>query len=208
MKLQMAIDRADIQEALALTEQVASWVDIVEVGTPVIMRWGLEPVRQIKAAFPKLTVLADTKIVDGGALECGDAVAAGADIVTVLALADEATITEVVKVAHENGRKVMADLITVSDIAMAAKRLLELKVDYICVHTGVDAQKSGRTPMSDLRTLLTAIPREQAAVAGGICLETLPDYAALKPGILIAGSALAGAEEPSKMAQRMKEALV
>ena len=47
MKLQMAIDRADIQEALALTEQVASWVDIVEVGTPVIMRWGLEPVRQI-----------------------------------------------------------------------------------------------------------------------------------------------------------------
>ena len=38
----------------------------------------------------------------------------GADIVTVLALADETTIGEVVKTAHENGRKVMADLITVS----------------------------------------------------------------------------------------------
>lgn len=207
MKLQMAIDMADTNEALILTEQVAKWVDIIEIGTPVIMRCGLEPVRRIKKSFPGLTVLADTKIVDGGALECGDAVAAGADIVTVLALADETTIGEVVKTAHENGRKVMADLITVSDIAAAAKRLRDLEVDYICVHTGVDAQKSGRTPMSDLKTLLSVIPPEQAAVAGGICPNTLPDYAALKPAIIIAGSALAGAEAPEETARKMKEAL-
>lgn len=208
MKLQMAIDMVNTDEALALTEQVAEWVDIIEIGTPVIMREGLKPVQKIKSCFPKLTVLADTKIVDGGALECKDAVDAGADIVTVLALADEATITEVVKVAHKNGRKVMADLITVTDIAMAAKRLIELQVDYVCVHTGVDAQKSGRTPMMDLKTLLTVISPDKVAVAGGIHLDTLSDYAALQPAIIIAGSALAGAEEPSKMAQRMKEVLV
>lgn len=207
MQLQMAIDVADLQGALALAGQTAQWVDIFEVGTPLLLREGLHAVRALKERLPDKTVLADTKIVDGGAMECGDAVRAGADIVTVLAIADEATVSEVVAVAHEHGRRVMADLIMVPDIPDAARRMQALGVDYVCVHTGVDAQKSGRTPLGDLERLLTAAPPENAAVAGGIGPDTVAQYAALRPAILIAGSALAGAADPRAAAQKMKEAM-
>ena len=207
MQLQMAIDVADLQGALALAGQTAQWVDIFEVGTPLLLREGLHAVRALKERLPDKTVLADTKIVDGGAMECGDAVRAGADIVTVLAIADEATVSEVVAVAHEHGRRVMADLIMVPDIPDTARRMQALGVDYVCVHTGVDAQKSGRTPLGDLERLLTAAPPENAAVAGGIGPDTVAQYAALRPAILIAGSALAGAADPRAAAQKMKEAM-
>lgn len=207
MQLQMAIDVADLQGALALAGQTAQWVDIFEVGTPLLLREGLHAIRALKERLPDKAVLADTKIVDGGALECGDAVRAGADIVTVLAIADAATVSEVVAVAHAHGRKVMADLIMVTDIPDAARRMLALGVDYVCVHTGVDAQKSGRTPLGDLERLLTAVPPENAAVAGGIGPDTAARYATLRPEILIAGSALAGAADPCAAAQKMKEAM-
>lgn len=207
MKLQMAIDLTDTQGALDLAMQTSSWVDIIEIGTPMIVREGMVPVREMKKRFPDKWVLADTKIVDGGAIECGDAVKAGADLITVLAAADRETIREVVRVAQDAGRRVMADLITVTDIPAAAREMQALGVDYICIHTGVDAQRAGRTPLTDLQTLLTAIEPERAAVAGGIGLKTLPQYAALNPGILIAGGALTGAKDPAETARRMKEAM-
>ena len=207
MLLQMAIDTADLAGALALAEQTAEWVDIFEVGTPLILRSGMQAVQALKARFPHKRILADTKIVDAGALECGDAVEAGADIVTVLAIADEATVSEVTAAAHRAGRQVMADLIMVPDIPAAAQRMRALGVDYVCVHTGVDAQKCGRTPLGDLKRLLTAVPPACAAVAGGIRPETAADYIALRPEIVIAGSALTGAADPCAAARQMKEAM-
>lgn len=46
-------------------------------------------------------MLADTKIVDGEAMEGEDACIAHADIVTLLAMADNATIKEVVDTADQ-----------------------------------------------------------------------------------------------------------
>ena len=150
MKLQIAVDIADMERVLEIAEQVHDIVDIYEVGTPVIMKEGMRPVRALKERYPDLCVLADTKIMDGGALECEDVCEAGADIVTVLALADNATIAEVAETAHRYDRKVLADLICVRDIPGRAKELADMGVDYIGVHTGVDMQKAGRTPLKDL----------------------------------------------------------
>ena len=45
-------------------------------------------------------------------------VGAGADIVTVLAMAADETISDVIDTAHNAGRKVMADLIGIVDIQL------------------------------------------------------------------------------------------
>jgi 3-hexulose-6-phosphate synthase len=207
MKLQIALDLTTTEQAVALVEKTLPYIDIAEVGTPMIIREGMVPVRELKKRFPDLCVLADTKIVDGGALECADAVEAGADIITVLAFSDRQTVRDVVEVAHKAGRKVMADLIGIEDIPAVALEMAALDVDYICVHTGVDAQKSGRTPLGDLDKLLTVLPPEKTGVAGGISLKTVGEYAARKPGILIAGGALAGSVDPRQTAKDMKEAM-
>ena len=203
MKLQIAVDVADTGCCVEIGQLVHDVVDIFEVGTPVIIKEGLAPVRELKKRYPHLTVLADTKIMDGGALECGDACEAGADIVTVLALSDNATIEEVVAVAHRHKRKVMADLICVKNITPRRRELVDMDVDYVCVHM----QKQGRTPLLDLTELLRAIDPSRAAVAGGVSPATIASYKALNPAIIIAGSAIYGAPDIRETAVRMKEVL-
>lgn len=190
MKLQIAVDLADTKRILEIADQIHDVIDIYEVGTPVIMKEGMIPVKTLKQKYPELCVLADTKIVDGGALECKDVCEAGADIITVLALADEETISEVCNVAHHYGRKVLADLICVENIPQKAKQLMDLQVDYIGVHTGVDMQKRGRTPLRDLKELVAVADHSMTAVAGGINLKTIDSYVNLSPEIIIAGSSL------------------
>lgn len=204
MKLQIAIDNASADTILDTVDKIADIIDIVEVGTPMIIRDGQSAVRMVKEKYPHLTVLSDSKIVDGGALECGYAVEAGADIITVLAMAADETISDVIDTAHEAGRKAMADLIRVPDIQKRAKELWNLGIDYICVHTAFDVQKKGRTPLGDLKELVQAVPSGMCAVAGGVNLKTIDEYVRLNPAIIIAGGALYNAPDVRQAVLDMK----
>lgn len=207
MKLQIAVDIADTKRIIEIADQIHDVIDIYEVGTPVIIKDGMVPVKALKDKYPDLMVLADSKIMDGGEIECRDICENGADIITVLALADNSTIKEVADTAHEYGRKVLADLICVTDIPKRSEELLELGVDYIGVHTGVDVQKNGRTPLKDLKELISVIPRNKAAVAGGVKISTIQEYIAEEPEIIIAGGALYNASDIRKAVIEMKEAM-
>lgn len=204
MKLQIAVDIADTETILKMVEKIHDVIDIFEVGTPVIMKEGMGPVRALKKKYPNLCVLADTKIVDGGSIEAEDVCEAGADILTVLAMSDDETIREVCDVAHKYGRKVMADLICVKEIAQRSRQMIDLGLDYVCVHTGVDMQKQGRTSLLDLKQLIDAIEPAKAAVAGGINLQTLDSYIVCRPEIIVAGSALYNASDIRKAVIDMK----
>lgn len=99
-----------------------------------------------------MMILADTKIVDGGKLECEDACKAGADIVTVLAVADNATVRGVVDTAHRYGRRAMgrpdpgAGYCAKGAGPRCAWRGLCVRAYRGCV------QSQDRTPLKDLRT--------------------------------------------------------
>jgi len=207
MKLQIAIDAADMERVMGMAEQIHDVIDIVEVGTPVIMKYGVEPVRRLKEKYPNLTVLADTKIADAGEYECQEVCDSGADIITVMAFADNGTIQAVADTAHRNGRRCMVDLLSIADIASRARELETLGADIICVHTGVEMQAKGRTPLQDLKDLVSAVAPEKCAVAGGIGMATLAQYAALKPGIVISGGALGKAPDLRRAVLEMEAAL-
>ena len=204
MRLQIAIDHAHSSNIFDTVDKIADVIDIVEIGTPMVMNEGMKAVRMVKEKYPDLTVLADTKIVDGGALECRYAVEAGADIITVLAMSEDRTIRDVADTAHKSGRKVMADLIGITDIKTRAEELTELGVDYIAVHTPFDVQETGRTPYEDLVELLEVVPRRMCAVAGGVKQSTVAEYAALHPAIIIAGGALYNASDVRQAVIDMK----
>jgi 3-hexulose-6-phosphate synthase len=48
MKLQIAIDMVTAEKAVEMVDEIEDVVDSVEVGTPMIMREGMLPVRMIK----------------------------------------------------------------------------------------------------------------------------------------------------------------
>ena len=107
MKLQIALDLDSADKAVAMAAQVYGLVDIIELGTPLMLKEGVGVVGRMKRRFPDALILADMKIADGGYMEARFAVEEGADIVTVLGMAEDETILGVKQATHEAGRLVM-----------------------------------------------------------------------------------------------------
>ncbi|WP_270584769.1 3-hexulose-6-phosphate synthase, partial [Bacillus smithii] len=179
MELQLALDLVDIPEAIEIVKEVEEYIDIVEIGTPVVKIWGLEAVKQMKEAFPNLRVLADLKTMDAAAYEVMKASEAGADIVTVLAAAEDLTIKGAVEEAKKQGKQVLVDMIAVKNLEERAKGIDAMGVDYICVHTGYDLQAVGKNSFEDLKKIKAVVKNAKTAIAGGIKLETLPEASEL-----------------------------
>ncbi|YCA44784.1 3-hexulose-6-phosphate synthase [Bacillus sp. JZ8] len=205
MKLQLALDLVNIPEAIEVVKEVEEHIDIVEIGTPVVINEGLKAVKEMKNAFPNLTVLADLKIMDAAGYEVSQASEAGADIITILGAAEDQSIKGAVEEAKKRGKQILADMIAVKDIETRAKELDELGVDYICVHTGYDLQAVGKNSFEDLATIKNVVKNTKTAVAGGIKLETLPEVIKQKPDLVIVGGGIATQDNKQAAAKSIKE---
>ncbi|MEW8996187.1 3-hexulose-6-phosphate synthase [Clostridium sp.] len=205
MKLQLALDLVDIQGAIEVVKEVGEYIDVVEIGTPVVINEGLRAVKEVKAAFPNLTVLADLKIMDAAGYEVSQAAAAGADIITILATAEDESIKGAVAEAKKQGKEILVDMIAVKDLATRAKEVDEFGVDYICVHTGYDLQAVGKNSFEDLSTIKGVVKNAKTAIAGGIKLETLPDAIKQNPDLIIVGGGITNQEDKKDTAQKMYE---
>src|SRR5690606_21838562 len=165
----------------------------------------LAAVAEMKAAFPNLEVLADVKIMDAAAYEVSNASAAGADIVTILAQAEDSSIKGAVEEAKKQGKKILVDMIAVKDIKTRAAELDELGADYICVHTGYDLQAEGKDSFEDLRTIKSVVKNAKTAIAGGIKLETLPEVIKAQPDLIIVGGGITSKENKSAEAEKIQK---
>lgn len=196
MKLQLALDDLSLEQAIALAERVRDHIDIIEAGTPLIYGYGMAAVRALKERFPEKLVLADMKIMDSGALETEEAMDAGADYVTVLGVSEDATVKNCLEAAARYGREVVVDMICVPDLPGRIRELEALGVQGLAVHTGVDQQAAGRTPLDDLRLMTACVRRAKISVAGGIRPGTAAEYAACRPEVLIVGGGIVHAPDP------------
>jgi 3-hexulose-6-phosphate synthase len=203
MKLQLALD-GELTQSLAVLEAAAPFIDIVEIGTPLIYREGMRAVREARKAFPHLIVLADLKIMDAGGVEADLGFEAGADVVTVLGVTNDATVRGAVKAAQRAGKTIMIDLMQVANPVTRGRELLAMGCDYLCVHTAHDLQSGGHSPLETLTRLRQALPEARVAVAGGINLSTVNAIVALKPEIIVVGSAITGTENVAEMARELR----
>ncbi|RKY90776.1 3-hexulose-6-phosphate synthase [candidate division KSB1 bacterium] len=205
MKLQLALDMVDIEGAKAILKEVNGVIDIAEVGTPFVIKEGLRAVTEIKNAYPSLKVLADLKIMDAGEHEARLGFHAGADIVTVLGVADDITIRRVVKAARECRGQVMVDMISVADIEKRAVQIDNFGVDYICVHTAFDVQDSANDPLEEMKLLKHALQNAKPAIAGGIKKDTLKQIIPYKPEIVVVGGSITSRPDVRQAALEIKE---
>ncbi|MFP6769377.1 MAG: 3-hexulose-6-phosphate synthase [Planctomycetaceae bacterium] len=207
-QLQLALDEPDLDVAVARGRELIDLVEIIEVGTPLVIEYGMEAVRRIREACPGVEILADLKVMDAGRLEASLAFRAGADWVSVLGVADDATVHGVLEAAADVGGHVLVDLIGCTDISDRGSQLAALGAEVLCVHTAFDVQASGADPLTELAELLEVVPPEQAAVAGGIRPETLPAVQEFQPRIVVVGGYLAGHSQPRKAAAEIRKLLL
>ncbi len=203
-KLQIALD-SDLSTAQDILKQVHPFVDIAEIGTPLIFRDGMKAVRQVRAAWSRLELVADLKIMDAGEAEADIAFEAGADCATVMALASDATITGALRSARHHQKRIMVDMMQVADPLRRARELLALGCDLLCLHTAHDLQAEHASPYAQLAQLRRALPQTGLAIAGGVKLPALDDILPLAPQVIIVGSAITSAAEPGKTARQFHE---
>ena len=205
MELQLAIDLLNKEDAAELANKVKDHVDIVEIGTPIVINEGLPAVQHLNDNIDSVKVLADLKIMDAADYEVSQAVKFGADIVTILGVAEDASIKAAVDEAHKHGKQLLVDMIAVQDLEKRAKDLDDLGADYIAVHTGYDLQAEGQSPLESLRKVKSVISNSKVAVAGGIKPDTIKDIIAENPDLIIVGGGIANADDPVEAAKQCRD---
>ena len=208
MELQVALDCRDLSEALAVMEEIYPYVDIAELGTPLMYNEGTRAVREMKKAFPDVKVLADMKLLDGGYDIAKIAYEEGADIVTVAGVTNESVIARAVEAAREFGKECFVDLISVDDIVQRAAEVDALGADCIGVHTSHDTIAGGnQAPTKDLSRIKAVIKRPTTSISGGIKAEFIDDIVSFGPDVVIVGSGIMLAEDKRGTAKMIYEAI-
>lgn len=187
MKLQLAVDRMTIDEAIAIIEASKAYVDIIEVGTSLIKDYGNTAITSIRNAFPDITILADIKTIDEAAYEFRSAYEAGADIVTVMGAAAITTLSICQKVAKEYHKEYVIDLLEVNDDKL---KQLQVYQDAIqCIHLPSDEMGNAlETLIKDQKQVLN--PKVRISAAGGITLDNVNVLKQCGIDIVVVGSAI------------------
>lgn len=205
MNVQLALDRLTKEECFSILGDTASSIDWIEVGTGVIKQYGVSIVSEIKQRYPEKVIVADMKTCDAGRHEAVQAFESRADVTTVMAFSANKTILEMLEAAKESGKRVMVDLLGVTD----RNRLVELHslgVDLVCLHYGKDMQLE-KEMSTDIFSLVQGLEGLEIAIAGGINKGTLPGLLEKKLDTVIVGSAITKAEEPGRAAEELKEVI-
>lgn len=207
MRLQLALDDPG---HFALLPRLAPLFDVIEVGTPVLKRFGLSAISTALELSGGKPVLADTKTVDGGSLEAEMVFRAGASMMTVLAHASPATRRDVLAVAARLGGEVVLD--TILDGSLDAEAVLEgcegtSPADvWLALHAPADMRRAGLGTDDHIER----VTRRQASgfrisLAGGIGRGNLGPVLEVAPELIVIGSGVTGADDPEGEATWIRE---
>jgi len=209
MKLQLALDTPDLTHELELAGKVAAYVDLIEAGTPLLIREGIRAVRELRRRHRGRPIVADIKVVDAGEPIAELAFAAGATVVTVLGNASDELIERVVRSANRYDGQVMADSLTVTNIPERARQLRDLGVSSLCVNRRGFKRVKGLNREERIGQIEDLVKKIELPVylAGGIDAAELASLRELPLAGVIVGAAIAGASSPAEVAKKMRAIL-
>ena len=205
--LQVALDLVETDRAIAIAaESLAGGADWLEVGTPLIKSEGMRAISAIKRQFPDVSIVADMKIADTGAMEVEMAAKSGASIICILASANDAVISDALRSANKYGVRLMADLINVPDPVTRSKELQQLGVHIINAHIGIDQQMIGESSLDLIKSIASEID-VPLAIAGGLDADSAALAVTMGASIVIVGGWITRAADVTAATARIRAAI-
>jgi bifunctional enzyme Fae/Hps len=205
--LQVAIDLVDMAKVAAVLTQVPTNDHvIIEAGTPLIKKFGLGVISEIRKLRPNAFIIADMKILDTGNLEARMAADASADAVVISGLAPTSTMEKAIAEARKVGIYSIIDMLNVQNPVKVIEKL-KVKPDVVELHRAIDTEDTAHA-WGDIAALKKAAGGKLLiATAGGIRVNVVKD--ALKAGadILVVGRAITASKDIHHAAESFIEQL-
>lgn len=179
---------------------------IIEAGTPLIKRYGVDIVEKIKAIKPDTFVVADLKTLDTGNLETRMVSDAGADAVVISGLAPLRTIEKAIEEARKTGIYASIDMLNVRNTMdvlndLSASGFLP---DIVELHRAIDVEELERHAWGNIEEIKQVDSRGKmlVAVAGGVREESVENALRAGANILIVGRGITNASDVEGAARR------
>ncbi len=196
--LQVALDLVD----LAFVRRVLSQLPdsdhlLIEVGTPLVKKFGASVVKEIRNVRPSSFVVLDLKTLDTGNLEVRLAADATADAVVISGLAPTKTLELAIKEARKTGIYSIIDMLNVPD-PLAVLRSLSALPDVVEMHRAIDqeAEKHNWAVIAEIKKMASGADRRLlVAVAGGIRVDTVAEALRSGADIVVTGRAITGSKD-------------
>jgi bifunctional enzyme Fae/Hps len=205
--LQVAMDLVDMGKVAEVLKCVPQNDHvIIEAGTPLIKKFGLGVIGEIRKLRPNAFIIADMKILDTGNLEARMAADATADAVVVSGLAPMSTIEKAISEARKVGIYSIVDMLNVTSPVKLIQSL-KVKPDIVELHRAIDVEESAHA-WGDIPALKKAAGGKLlVATAGGIRVDVVKD--ALKAGadILVVGRAITASKDIGHAAEEFLDKL-
>lgn len=187
--LQISLDNPELDRAKKVIAQLpGSDRIIIEVGTPLIKKYGTRVINELREAAKSMFFVADLKTLDVGKVEVDLAYDETADAVVAAGLAPAETLNAFIHEAKRLAVYAVVDMLNVDNPLTKLKSLKEFP-DIVILHRGID-QETGRTHGMEIIPELRQTFKDKKfliAVAGGIVPETAKEALQKGADILIVG---------------------
>lgn len=198
--LQVALDNPDIEAVKHVVGQLPKSDRIIlEAGTPLIKRYGLDAVKRLRSIAKDAFLIADLKTLDASRIEVDEAMEAGADGVVVSGLASKTVLGDFIYEAERIGIYPILDMMAIPDPILLLENL-ETLPRVVILHRGIDQEMSTRTRWDLVKHLKAKFKRLLIAVAGGITPESIPVALDSGADILIVGRYITQARDVRRAA--------
>lgn len=188
--LQIALDIPSMERTKRIIKELPESDRIIlEVGTPLLKKYGVRAIRDLRELARDTFIVADLKTLDVGKVEVDLAFEETADAVVVSGLAATETVDKFIYEAKRLGIYAVVDMMNVEDPIQKLRSLKEFP-DIVILHRAIDVERrTGKTRWELIKEMRETFKgrRFLVAVAGGITPETAPEALANGADIIIVG---------------------
>lgn len=205
--LQISLDAPDVEGAKKVIANLpGSDRIIIEVGTPLIKRYGTRVIKELRQVAKDAFMVADLKTLDVGKVEVDIAYEDTADAVVAAGLAPPETLDAFVQEAKRMGIYAVIDMLNVEDVLGKLKSLKTFP-DIVILHRGIDQETGRSSGLERIQIIRKAFPNKKflIAVAGGIVPETAKEALEKGTNVLIVGRYVTQSKDIERAAREFLE---
>ena len=187
--LQIALDIPSVERTKKIISELPESDRIIlEVGTPLLKKYGVKVIRDLREVAKDIFIVADLKTLDVGKVEVDLAFEETADAVVASGLAAAETLDKFIYEAKRLGIYASVDTMNVEDPIKKFHSLTEFP-DIVILHRAIDVEKTGKPRWYLIKEFRRFFKDKKflVAVAGGITPETAPEALANGADIIIVG---------------------